>query len=119
MARRTIPVPHVTLTADHETVKALQGMIDYQPLNPAYSSTQLMQLQATLTQAEQAEKEAEVALAQARAIRAETTHTYHDAVVGARAHVVAQYGPDSTAISLVGLTRKSERKRPVKRQATA
>lgn len=118
MARRRPPVPTPTLAADHATVKALQGLIDYQPTNSTYSIANLLQLQATLTQAEQAEKAAEVALEQARSVRAETSHLYHDLVVGSRVQVVAQYGTDSSAVSLVGLTRKSERKRPVKRQAT-
>jgi hypothetical protein len=117
MARRTTPVPQPTLAADHATVMALQGLSDYQPINPVYSTAQLMQAQAALTQAEQAEKEAEIALAQARSVRAEMSHTYHDLVVGARAQVIAQYGPDAPAIALIGLTRKSDRKRPVKRQA--
>ncbi|NTW01427.1 MAG: hypothetical protein HGA19_08965 [Oscillochloris sp.] len=119
MVRRINPIPSPILAVDHATVKALQGMIDYQPINAAYSTAQLLQLQATLTQAEQAEKAAEVALAQARSVRAEASHFYHDAVVGARTQVIAQYGPDATAVALVGLKRKSERKRPVKRQAIA
>lgn len=117
MARRTTPVPPPTLAADHATVMALQGLSDYQPMNPAYSTAQLMQAQAALTQAEQAEKEAEVALAEARRVRAELCQAYHDLTVGARAQVIAQYGPDAPAIALIGLTRKSDRKRPVKRQA--
>jgi hypothetical protein len=119
MARQTTPVPSPTLAADHVTVKALQGMSDYQPVNPAYSTAQLLQHQASLAQTEQAAKAAEVALAQARKAQAEASHVYHDAVVGARAQVVALYGPDATAVALVGLTRKSERKRPVKRQTPA
>jgi hypothetical protein len=118
MARRTTPVSPPTLAADHVTVIALQGMVDYQPMNPAYSIAQILQMQATLAQAEQAAKAAEVALAEARAVRAETSHIYHDLVVGARVQVMAQYGPDAPAVSLVGLTRKSERKRPAKRQPT-
>jgi hypothetical protein len=78
----------------------------------------LLQLQASLTEAEQAEQAARVALDQARAARAEATHLYHDAVVAARTQVIAQYGSDAAAVSLVGLTRRSERKRPVKRQTS-
>jgi hypothetical protein len=119
MARRIKPVPTSTLAADDATVKALQGLIDYQPTNPAYSTAQLLQVQATLTQAEQADKVAQVTSEQAHNVWAETTHFYHDLVVNARTQVIAQYGADATAVSLVGLTRKSERKQPVKRKAKA
>ena len=33
--------------------------------------------------------------------------------------VIAQYGPDSAAVQLLGLKRKSERRRPVRRSAAA
>jgi len=118
MNRRTTPVPPTTLAADHTTVIALQGLSDYQPMNASYSTTQLLQMQAALAQADQAEKAAEVALAQARSVRLAASHAYHNLVVGARAQVIAQYGPDAPAISLIGLTRKSERKRPARRSAT-
>lgn len=119
MARQTAPVPPPTLAADHATVMAIQTLVDYQPVNPAYSTAQLLQLQSSVIQTEQAEKIAEVALAEAKAARAAASHQYHDAVLGARAHVVAQYGPDATAVALVGLKRKSERKRPVRRPPAA
>ncbi len=118
VTQRTKPVPPDTLAADHETVKALQSMVDYQPTNADYSVPQLLQVQASLTQAELAEKAAEVALQQARNTRAETSHFYHDLVVNSRTQVVAQFGPDSAAVALIGLTRKSQRKRPVKRQTS-
>jgi hypothetical protein len=119
MARRTSPVSPTTLAADHATVIALQSLVDYQPLNPDYSVASLLQAQATLAQADHTEQELITALAQARKVRADTSHFYHNNVVGSRAHVVVQYGPDAAAVSLVGLTRKSERKRPAKRQPVA
>jgi hypothetical protein len=119
MGKQQTPVPSLILAADHATVMALQGLPDYQPLNPDYHTGQLLQLQANLVQTEQIEQAAEAALAQARSARVQATHVYHNAVVGARTHVIAQYGPDATAVSLVGLTRKSQRKRPVKRSSVA
>lgn len=119
MARNIPPVSPRTLSADHATVLALQSLSDYQPLNPAYSLAQLLQLQTNLTYAEQNETSAEVALAAARRARSEISHVYHDAVVGARSHVMAQYGPDAAAVALVGMKRKSERRRPVKRHSEA
>jgi hypothetical protein len=119
MANTKVAVQGAALVADHATVKALQGLVDYQPVNPAYATAQLLQLQASLTQAEHAEKAAEQAYVEARNLRRATAQLYHDSVVGARAQVVAQYGPDAAAVALVGLTRKSERKHPVRRTAGA
>ena len=116
MAPHIKPVPTTTLADDDATVKALQGLVDYQPNNPDYSTAQLLQIQASLTQMAQTTKANEVALEQSRALWAETTHLYHDSVVTARTKVIAQYGADSTAVALIGLKRKSDRKRPGKRQ---
>ncbi|MEI8167374.1 MAG: hypothetical protein WCG26_13415 [Chloroflexales bacterium] len=119
MARPNLPVPTSILTIDHATVTALQNMSDYQPLSTEYSVPQLLLHQTELAQAEQAELALEQALEQARMLRAEKSHVYHNAVKRARSHVVVQYGPDSAAVALVGMTRKSERKRPSKRQPKA
>ena len=43
----------------------------------------------------------------------------HDGMLGAKAQVIAQYGPDAHAVQLLGLKRKSERRRPVRRAAVA
>lgn len=107
------------MAADHATVLAIQGLNDYQPVNPTYSIAQLLELQATLRENEQAERATEVAFEQARKARCEASHAYHDAVVGARSVVVSQYGPDAAAVALVGRTRKSDRKRPARRQPKA
>ncbi|MBX0329012.1 hypothetical protein K2Z83_15140 [Oscillochloris sp. ZM17-4] len=48
-----------------------------------------------------------------------TARQIHEAVLGFKDQVGAQYGPDSRAVELVGYIRKPERKKPRKRKATA
>jgi hypothetical protein len=57
------------------------------------------------------------ALATARDLAAAAEWALHDGMLGAKAQVIAQYGPDSNAVQLLGLKRKSERRRPVRRAA--
>lgn len=64
----------------------------------------------------QAEMAAEHALEQIRDSKSDVSHEYHSVVVGGRASAVAQYGPDSHAVALVGLTRKSDSKRRNRRK---
>ncbi len=118
MLRQIAPVPPLTLADDHKTVMALQNLPSFQFINPLHNPVELLRIQTVLIQELQEEQAIEEALAQIRARRATTSHTYHDAVVGARAQVLAQYGPDSTEVALIGLTRKSERKRPTRSKAT-
>jgi hypothetical protein len=119
VTRPTSPVPPSTLATDHATVLALQSLVDYQPLDSTISIANLLQVQGALFQAKQNRQAIEVALDHARRVESETSHIYHSLVVNSRVHVVAQYGPDSAAVTLVGLTRKSERKRRARRKAVA
>jgi hypothetical protein len=57
------------------------------------------------------------ALATARDLAAAAEWALHDGMLGAKAQVIAQYGPDAHAVQLLGLKRKSERRRPVRRAA--
>lgn len=105
----------LTVEADRDTLFALQNMADYQPRNPAYGVEALVALEAALTQAEQDERRIRIALDAARDRTVVATRAFHDATLGAKTEVIAQYGADSTAIQAIGLKRKSDRRRPTRR----
>ncbi|MEI6181060.1 MAG: hypothetical protein WCP31_09920 [Chloroflexales bacterium] len=112
-------LPPQVITADRSTILALQGMDDYAPHNDIYSIASLQQAEGTLTQASQAVMRVLAALDQARAAENEAAHTFHNLVLGAKDQVIAQYGPDSPAVQSIGLTRKSNYKRPGRRKTPA
>ena len=101
MLRQIAPVPPPTLADDHKTVMALQNIPTFQYINPIHNPAELLRIQTVLIQEEQEEQAAEQALMQIRTRRATTSQTYHDAVVGARAQVLAQYGSDSNEVALI------------------
>lgn len=105
------------LDADRDTVLALQDMADYRPHNPTHDIESLTTLEAMLTQAEQAERRAQIALEAARDKAIAAAHAFHDATLGAKAEVIAQYGANSSAVQAIGLKRKSDRRRPSRRSA--
>jgi hypothetical protein len=117
LAARKNRLPADVIAADRALLLAIQSLSDYQPLNGAYSLAALQQAEATLSQAEQSTVRAEDALNQARAVEQDMAHFLHDIALGVKTQVIAQYGPDSTAVEIIGLTRKSDRKRPTKRKA--
>jgi hypothetical protein len=119
MAARLNRLPPLTIAADRSTLLALQGLSDYQPLNSTYSVATIQHYEANLNQAEQAVSRAQEALDHARIAEIEAAHALHDAILGARQQVIAQYGPDAAAVQIVGLTRKSDYKRPTRRKVTA
>ncbi|MEI7772777.1 MAG: hypothetical protein WCI67_22500 [Chloroflexales bacterium] len=126
MPARTSPVDHHTLTADRATLKAILRLSDYQPINSAYSIATIQQLEESLIQAELEEArlqelfdQARAALEQGREVRMNTSLAIHNLALGVKAQVIAQYGDDSYAVKAVGLTRKSDRKRPSRKKAAA
>src|SRR5262245_39120624 len=96
---------------------ALKNLADYTPSNATYSATVLAALGDRLAQAEQAKIRAQNALDVARDEANAAALALHDALLGAKAQVIAQYGPDSYEVQALGLKRKSDRKRPARRAA--
>jgi len=119
LAARRNRLPPDVIAADRALLLAIQGLSDYQPLNGAYSVAALQMAEATLSQAEQSTVRAQDALDQARVVEQDTAYFLHDIALGVKTQVIAQYGPDSSAVEIIGLTRKSDRKHPTRRKATA
>jgi hypothetical protein len=105
--------------ADRAALRALQDLADYTPLNRAYSAEALRELEAAMAEAMQAEERSRIALEMARDKAIEATQAFHDAMLGAKAQVIAQYGSNSHAVQAIGLKRKSERRRPTRRAQAA
>ncbi len=112
-------IPFPTLHDDRAALQAITDMGDYAPANTAYSTAALQELEDALTQAEQDEIRARRALDVARDRAVAAARRFHEAIIGAKAQVIAQYGNDSPEVEAVGYKRKSERKRPTRRQALA
>jgi len=110
--------PSVT-AADRELLRAIQSLGDYQPVNSVYSIATMQMQEASLTQAELSIVRLEEELKQARTVAIETAHALHNTGLGVKEQVIAQYGHDSTAVEIIGLTRKSAHKRPTRRKVTA
>lgn len=118
MASQLTSVSQSALATDRVTLRAIQSLSDFQPFNETCSAASLQQLESALFVAEEAEARAQGALDQARQARLMAARAFHDAARIARSQVIAQYGENSTAVQLVGLTRKSDYKRPSKRKVT-
>ena len=103
------------IKADRKALLALKNIGDYAPTNPTHSLDALAALEEALEHAEQARLSAEKNLVAARDRAMTAALMLHDALLGVKAQVLAQYGPDSYEIESLGLKRRSERKRPARR----
>ena len=107
------------LRADRQALSGIQLLTDYAPTNNAYSAARLEALRHAMEAAQQAELRANQAQAIARDLAAATEWAMHDSLLGTKTQVIAQYGSDAHEVQLLGLRRKSERRRPMRRTQIA
>lgn len=113
--RRGKTLTTTQVAADRTALRALKMLPDYSPPNNAHSTTELLALDTRLNQAEEHEFQLENALSAARALRAELSMLLHQGVIGAKIAVISQYGHNSDAVASLGLKKKSEYRRPIRR----
>lgn len=106
-----------TLLADREAYIAMQSMPDYTPANVSYSSAELVETYQAMEAAIAAEINAQNALKAARDAARKAERKFHEAILGAKDQVIAQYGVDSNQVQAMGLKKKSDRKRSARRVA--
>ena len=107
------------LSDDRAAFDALQGIANYTPANPAYKTETIKaardRMDDLLREATQAEVAAEAKRAAANAGEWE----FHNAMLGAKVQVTAQFGDDSDEHAALGMKKKSEYKSPTRRKQVA
>ena len=104
------------LAADREAFDALQGIDGYAPANPAYTTEKIKALHDRV---DEAQREATQAQAEADAKRAAVTAAeweFHNAMLGTKVQVDAQFGSNSDQVASLGMKKKSEYKSPTRRK---
>ena len=112
---QTVSVAADVLKADADALAALVKMAGYQPANADYALTKLNAASASLKAAADAFAQAEADWQTARDGNVAAQWTFHNAILGAKQQVIAQYGDDSDEAQAVGLTKKSERAKPARK----
>jgi len=104
------------LEADLQAQDALAALPDYQPANPAFSQANVESALAEMQAARQAELRAQDELGVIRDAAAAAEWRFHEIIIGVKEQVIAQYGKSSDQLQKLGLKRKVEYRRPVKRR---
>ena len=105
------------LDADKKALIGIQTLPGYAPHDSTCTSENLTTLDEQMRAAQQEEIRAMQALDRARVAAIASEWALHNALLKAKHEVRAQFGDESDALTTVGLKRKSERKRPVRRAA--
>jgi hypothetical protein len=116
---QTVPVAADVLKADSDALAAIAVMNGYQPANAEFALAKLQAASAASKAAADAFAQAEADWQAARDGNVAAQWAFHNALLGAKQQVVAQFGDDSDEAQAVGLTKKSERAKPAARAKAA
>ena len=104
------------LNDDREAFAALQGISNYAPANQAYQTEAIKAVHDRMEDLLREAIQAEVAAAAKRDAANAGEWEFHNAMLGAKVQVTAQFGPDSNELAALGLKKKSEYKSPTRRK---
>lgn len=116
---QTRRIASVTLRDDRKAFDALQGIDNYAPANPAYTTEKIKAARDRMDDLQREAIQAEVAAAAKRDAANAAEWEFHNAILGAKAQVTAQFGDDSDEVAALGLKKKSEYKSPTRRKQEA
>ena len=106
------------LQADMDANTAIDNLPAYTPANSAYTQAAVQAILNAMQSAQQAEVSLQNALATARDAAAAAEWNFHNAILGVKEQVIAQYGKSSDQVQALGLKKKTEYKAP-KRKSKA
>jgi hypothetical protein len=96
------------LQADRNAFISLQALADYRPANADFSKDAVQAKLQTMEVAHEAEIKAQNAMEAARDAVAMAEWDFHDAILGVKDQVIAQYGDSSDQVQSLGLKKKTE-----------
>jgi hypothetical protein len=116
---QTRRITSAVLGADREAFDALQGIAGYAPANQAYKTEAVKAARDRMDDLLREATQAEAAAVAKRDAATAAEWEFHNAMLGAKVQVEAQFGPDSDEFASLGMKKKSEYKSPTRRrQAT-
>ena len=103
------------LAEDLEIFAALKGIQGYTPANPAFTVAAINTINTSRATAHDTEAQTSAAYETARDTHVGLQWDFHNAMLGAKNQVVAQFGLDSNEAQAMKLKKKSEYKNPTRK----
>lgn len=113
---QTRAVSDAVLKTDAAALAALKKVENYEPANEAFSLDNIQGAAAALQLSDEKFAQAEADWKAARDAKIAAQWQFHNAILGSKKQVIAQFGDDAIEVQSVGLKRKSERAKPVRKK---
>ena len=112
----TRPLRPAQLAADRDAFDALQGIENYTPANPAYTTEKIKTLHDRVDDAQREATQAQADADAKRAALMAAEWEFHNAMLNTKVQVDAQFGSNSDQVASLGMKKKSEYKSPTRRK---
>jgi hypothetical protein len=112
MANETRRLSPAVLTADQAALAALKDISGYTPANADYTLAKVTAAFDAMDAEQEIETQKQAAADAARDDATAAEWAFHNAILGVKEQVRAQYGMDSNELQSIGLTKKSEKAKP-------
>jgi len=119
MSNPTYRIKPSTLQDDTDALAALKNIPGYTPANAKFALDKVQTVADTMTAKREAETQQQAALDAARDDATGAEWDFHNAILGVKEQVKAQFDGDSNEWQALGLTKKSEKARPAAKAAPA
>lgn len=103
------------LQADQQAFAALKAISNYTPANPSYAVAAIQAIADQMEAKRTVEAQASAAFDAARDEATAGEWAFHDAILGAKAQIEAQFGNNSNEHQSLGLKKKDEYKSPTRK----
>ena len=113
---QTRAVSDAVLKTDAAALAALKKVENYTPANEAFSLDNIQGAAAALQLSDEKFAQAEADWKAARDTKIAAQWQFHNAILGSKKQIIAQFGDDAIEVQSVGLKRKSERAKPVRKK---
>ena len=108
----TVRIRPSLLQDDRDGFAALKGLTGYTPANADFTVVKIQAAQDAMVAKRDIESQKQSELDAARDEATSAEWDFHNAMLGAKDQVKAQFGADSNELQSVGLKKKSEYKKP-------
>ena len=112
MADQTRRISPSVLQADTDALAALKNISNYTPANAVYALAKVQTAAAAMSAEQETETQKQAELDAARDNTVAAEWAFHNAILGVKEQVRAQFGPDSNEVQALGLVKKSEKAKP-------
>ena len=112
MADQTRRLSPSVLQADTDALAALKKIPNYQPANASYTLDKVQAASDNMDAKDADETQKQAALDAARDDATTAEWQFHNAILGVKEQVRAQFGADSNELQALGLVKKSEKAKP-------